>query len=480
MAGRKFSLSCSERQKVVRYDMYRFMNSLTGNLSAHSAVTRRLLALMFLGVIAVSSSASAQAFFLPTGADVHNTGKPRMATDSRGGLHVVSPMVAELGAVYAYCPWACDEPTDVASVDFTTEEYGAVSNAVITVGEDDAVHLLLATYDAVIYAVCVTNCGQANQWESAVIHQHDDDWEMTGNAFALDLYGRPRFLMHAYQAYLGMFAPDPGTRFFACDADCLNPASWQSALISEQSWLESTLLYDAANTAHVATVIPVEDADLVAYLSCAADCLNENVDNWPGLGLAEAYSDRYISEIAPAVSMALTSTGGVRMAFLGSDEGEPFLAYFECEFGCANGDGDDWSGMILLHSTDGSDFGDGIALTLDKEDNPRLAYTVSSSILLAHCSNDCAGDAGEDDWGLATVELASDIPPDDIFLYHNCTVGMWFLRQPAVVIGPTGLPAVAYRAEDISAGWTSPDPTKPSCPAGVDMTMNRLVVLDSY
>ncbi|MFA5551736.1 MAG: hypothetical protein WDA03_08990, partial [Trueperaceae bacterium] len=77
-------------------------------------------------------------------------------------------------------------------------------------------------------------------------------------------------------------------------------------------------------------------------------------------------------------------------------------------------------------------------------------------------------------------EMASDIPPDDIFLFHNCTVGMWFLRQPALAIQPNGLPVVAYRAEDISSGFTTPDPTKPACVAGVDMTLARLAVLGSY
>lgn len=456
------------------------MHSVIKRLSDYISKRHTVKVLVLMAAFVLAGNVFASAFFLPTGQDVHNTGQPRMAADSRGGVHIVSPMVAELGAVYAYCSSACADDSDVQAVDFYTEDYGAVSNAMIAVDSSDAVHLLLSTYDAVIYAVCTANCTQPNSWESAVIHENDRDWDITGNAFALDSEGRPRFLMHAYQAFLGMFAPEPGTRMFACDVDCLNVANWQSAMISEQSWIHSTLLYDTANTAHVATVIPVDDVDLVAYLSCAADCLNEEVDNWPGLGLAEAYSDLYITEIAPAVSMALTSDGAVRLAFLGRDEGEQFLAYFECDFGCTDADGESWYAMILLHSSEGSSFGDGISFALDQNDNPRLAYTVSSSILVAHCSNDCAGRFGGDDWGIAVAELSSDIPPDDIFLYHNCTVGMWFLRQPSLVVGANGLPVVAYRAEDISAGWTSPDPTKPACVTGVDMTMNRLAVLESY
>ena len=451
-------------------------------ISVSNGTSRAVLARIVLAscLISWAGFASAEAFFLPTGAEVHNTGDPRVAVDSSGGVHLTYPIIAGQGAVYAYCASACTEAEAFESMAFGTGELGAVHTALVAVDQDDRPHLLLSTYYSVVYATCAAGCAQTQNWESAVIYEHDNDWEMTGDAFALDPQGHPRFLMHAYQAYLGMFAPDPGTKFFACDVDCLEPANWTGSVISEQTWLESTLRYDAAGVAHVGTVIPLEDEDLVAYLNCSTDCGNEEVDNWPGVGLATAYSDLYIAEIQPAVSLAVTADGAVKLAFLGVDGEENFLGFFECQANCTEPNGSTWDGMMLLHSSTGSDFGDGISLVLDQQDRPRLAYTVSSSILVAYCDGDCVGRSGSDDWSLVAGELASDIPPDDIFLYHNCTVGMWFLRQPALAIQANGLPVLTYRAEDISAGWTSPDATKPGCAAGVDMTMTRLVVLDSY
>lgn len=74
--------------------------------------------------------------------------------------------------------------------------------------------------------------------------------------------------------------------------------------------------------------------------------------------------------------------------------------------------------------------------------------------------------------------MSSDIPPDDIFLYPNCTAGAWFLHSPSVALTPSGLPRVGYQARDVSGGWTTTDPTKPPCTAGTDMTLSRLAVME--
>lgn len=446
--------------------------------------SRSLLAKILISTCLILAAgvtpAFAEAFFLPTGDEVHNTGDPRLVVDVRGGMHLTYPLVAAQGVVYAYCAADCTSEERFETVTFYTDEFGGVDTALVAVDPAGRPHLLFSSHNAVMYATCEDPCGTTGQWESRVVFEHDGDWELTGDAFALDPQGRPRFLMHAYQAYLGIGQPEEGTMYFQCDQACADARNWTASVISEQSWLESTLRFDAQGTAHVATVIPVDDVELVAYLACSSDCGNEEVDNWPGLGLTMAYSDRYVAEIAPAVSLAVGTDGGVRLAFLGADGEENFLGYYECLADCTEPDGSTWEGLILLHSSDGSDLGDGLALVLDQRDRPRLAYTSSSSILVAYCDGDCVGRSGPDDWALVEGELASDIPADDIFLYYNCNVGFWFLRQPALALQQDGLPVVAYRAEDKSGGWTSPDPTKPSCPAGVDMTMTRLSVLDSY
>ncbi len=43
------------------------------------------------------------------------------------------------------------------------------------------------------------------------ILDHESKNEVSGEAFALDSQGNPRFLMHVYRAYLGVGQDDPFT-----------------------------------------------------------------------------------------------------------------------------------------------------------------------------------------------------------------------------------------------------------------------------
>lgn len=426
------------------------------------------------------ANAGAEAFFLPSGAEVHNTGDPQVRVDARGGIHLVYPLVAAAGAVYGYCPADCAGPDQVRTVTFTTDELGAVHTALLALDANDVPHVLISTGDAVLYGECEgPDCGDGASWRVAVVYRYDGDWELTGEAFAIDPRGGPTFLMHAYQAYLGLFAPPPGTRIFACAGGCLDAAAWRSSQVSEQSWLEPTLRFDASGAMHVAAVVPVEGDELVGYFRCDSGCLDGDPDAWPGVGVAYAFSDRYVEEVYPAVSLALTAAGGVRLAFFGLDGENRYLGYYECDANCTAGP-DGWTLTALLYGEGASDLGDGIDLALDAQGRPRLAYTVQGNILVAHCDVDCAGRDGTADWDLAVGELSDAIPADQVILEYNCTVAAWFLRQPSLAIDAAGLPVLAYRAEDISGGVSRPDPLRPACVAGVDMSLTRFNRLASY
>jgi hypothetical protein len=80
-------------------------------------------------------------------------------------------------------------------------------------------------------------------------------------------------------------------------------------------------------------------------------------------------------------------------------------------------------------------------------------------------------------WDDALVENSGSIPADKIFLWENCTIGAWFLHDPSIALTRNGLPRVGYQARDISGGFTRPDPTKPGCTPGTDMTFARLAVM---
>ena len=404
-------------------------------------------------------------FFLFSGEEVRNTTNPRIETDAGGGVHVVYPAYAVGDAFYAYCPSNCSSEDQASVVELPTE--GTVVNAMLALDTDGTPHVLLSTYLAVYYATCSGDCRQQSAWSVDSVLEHGGEFEVSGEAFALDPQGRPRFLMHPYRSLAGSAA---GAYLVACEADCSRAASWSSSQVSTQRWQESSLRYGADGTAHVATTATLEtDGDATAYLTCSADCDSEA--GWNGVALYKAFSDPYVSNIYPVASLALTDDGRPRMLAIGADDaGGGQLIYYECDTGCTDG-GDNWLLNVLIGSDAGNALGAGLDLTLDAADHPRLAYTANENILAASCDERC-GEGGEG-WSVAPVEMSADIPVDEIIPYYNCTVAAWFLREPSIAIGADGSPRVAYRAEDISGSLGSPDPNYPTCNTGADMTLTR-------
>lgn len=419
--------------------------------------------------------AQALRFFLAT-PEPDNTAAPTIEVDAQGGIHAVYPAYAGGGAYYAYCPADCGGPEDVSVVRLDSD--GTVANAMLALDPDGHPHVLLAAYAYVYYATCDGDCTDPASWSESEILKHDGDREVTGEAFALDREGHPRFLMHTYVAYLGIGQKAPETHYVTCDADCLDPASWSSHRIATQIWRSSQLRFDAQGHPRVATVAIVDggedapDWDLAAYAECLGDCTLET--SWQAVGLEAAFtSDVDAVSIHPAVSLALTRAGAPRILVLGKDDaGTRRLVYFACDQGCT---GDAWAGTVL---SDGDALGAGLDLTLDAADHPRFVYTFNYAIGLASCDEeDC--ESPEAPWDLVKVEAGADMSPDEIFLWPNCYVGAWFLHSPSIALTPDGAPRVGYQARDISGGWSNPDPDEPDCVAGTDMTWSRIALLSS-
>jgi len=408
-------------------------------------------------------------FFLPTG-EADNTINPTVETDARGNLHMLYPAYAGGDAYYATCAGNCEDEREVKVVVLPTE--GTVDNAMLALGADGKPRVLLSTYLRVYYGVCTGDCTQASGWSLSVILEHGSDQQVSGEAFALTADGRPRFLIHTYRAFVYGQKP-PKTYYAQCDAQCLTPEGWRYDLIVEQIWEESTLRLDAQDRPRVATVARVsteEGTVLVgAYVACDAAC--ESAESWKPVPLQRAWSDPWYSEIDAAVSLALTRSGAPRVLLLAqTPEGQRALVYAECDAACT--DAASWRGGFVNES---DQLGAGLDLALDAQDRPRFVYTAAGNILLAHCDERCT--AQDAPWKLAEVEMGEDMPADDIFLYPNCTVAAWFLRHPSLAMGKDDLPRVVYRAEDISGGMGNPDPTKPGCTAGADMTLTRYAQL---
>lgn len=412
-------------------------------------------------------------FFLPTG-EPDNTAAPTVEVDEGGGIHMIYPAYAGGDAYYGYCPVGCAGPDDVSVVRLPTD--GTTANAMLALDAEGHPQVLLSTFATVDYATCDGDCTDASSWTVSTILKHDGDREVTGEAFALDPQGRPRFLMHTYVALLGIGQKAPETHYVTCDAECHDPASWGMHRISGQIWRSSKLLFDAQGRPRAATAAIVSgengapEQTIVAYAECNDDCTEESA--WLATGLELAFATEYDAvAVKPAVSMDLTTAGAPRIAAMSQYEGVRNIVYLACDSDCV---GDGWSGVIL---TEGDDLGPGVDLALDADDHPRFVYTFDYNIGLAHCEEDRC-ETPEAPWDLVKVELGGEMPPDEIFLYPNCNVSAWFLHSPSLAITDDGRPHVGYQARDISGGWSNPDPDDtPDCVAGTDMTWSRLALL---
>jgi len=413
-------------------------------------------------------------FFLPT-SEPDNTSAPTLEVDAAGGIHAVYPAYAGGNAYYAYCPAGCEGSEDVSVVALPTD--GTVSNAMLALDATGRPSVLLSTFQYVYYASCVGDCNVASSWTTTKILDHAGDREVTGEAFALDPQGRPRFVMHTYVAYLGIGQKAPETHYVTCDvANCHDPASWSSFPIAGQIWQSSHLRFDAQGKIHLATVARVEQegqasVDSAAYVSCAGDCAVDT--NWVGHGLVPAFSSLTdVVTIKPAVSLALTRAGAPRVLALGINEaGMRDVVYLACNGDCTNPQA--WAGTILSES---DDIGAGLDLALDAQDRPRFVYTFDYNIGMAACDVEPC-EASDAPWSLTKVELGSEMSPDEIFLWPNCNVGAWFLHSPSIALAPNGEARVGYQARDISGGWSNPDPYEPDCVAGTDMTWSRMAIV---
>lgn len=415
----------------------------------------------------------ASKFFLPTG-QPDNTSAPTVEVDAQGNTHALYPAYARGGAYYAFCGAGCTGPETTKVVKLDTD--ATVANAMIALDSAGRPRVLLSSYAKVYYATCDADCGERASWKMDVILDHGSQREISGEALALDPKGHPRFLMHTYRAYLGIGQKAPETLWLTCEEDCTSAASWTSSVIAKEIWEGTHLRFDASGRARVATSteVTVEGTkrQMAAYVECEGDCTKE--DSWKGIGLGPVYtSETEVVSVKPTVTMALTRAGAPRIAYMGkNDAGKKQIVYMGCDASCS---ADNWKATAL---SDHEKVAAGLDLALDGSDHPRIAYNLDFNIALLSC-DDAHCESGESKWELAKVEMSSELPADQIFLETNCTIGAWFFHHPSIALTPSGQPRIGYQARDISGGFSKPEPNKPGCTAGTDMTWSRLAMMPS-
>jgi hypothetical protein len=176
----------------------------------NSFIRASYLTVLFCLLISFAN-AQATPFFLTTGEELVNTFAPTVETDAQGNVHMVYPAYIPDGAFYAYCPADCTAPEQLSVVRFPTPEDGTAGNAMLALDANGLPQVLIATGTTVYYATCSGDCRQESSWTLSKILDHAGERELTGEAFALDPQGRPRFIIHAYRAMFGIGAPEPGT-----------------------------------------------------------------------------------------------------------------------------------------------------------------------------------------------------------------------------------------------------------------------------
>lgn len=268
--------------------------------------------------------------------------------------------------------------------------------------------------------------------------EHAGAKEVTGEAFALDREGRPRFLAHTYVAKLGIGQKTPETHWVSCDTACDDASSWTSSKIASEMWQSPSLRFDAENRAKVAAVVRVEMSqsssgkDVGAYIEAQGDPSKES--SWKGIafGLAHSSSVKAVP-MPPTIAMALTKTGAPRVVYMGTDSqtsGKRQITFMACDTDCTE---DKWQGQLV---TDDDRIQAGLDLALDAKDQPRVVYSLDFNIGIASFDGT--------KWDSAKVEAGGDMPTDRIFLWDNCTVGAWFLHSPSIAITPDGQARVGY------------------------------------
>lgn len=424
-----------------------------------------------------TASAPSARFFLPTG-EPTNTAAPVLEVDTVGNTHLVYPAYAGGNAFYGFCAaGTCKDGDDVAMVQFATE--GAVGDAMLALTRDGKPRVLLATSQQVYFGSCDARCSDEASWSFGPIMKLDE-LAVTGEAFALDPQGKPRFLVHGYRNQFYPLTPRRAeTLLAACDSNCNQAVSWTSSKIADKEiWQGSSLRYDARGGAHVATFVYAygENAGpaISAYLSCASNCSAEG--SFKGIGFLAPYeSSTEAVGMNPAISLALTKSGAPRIAqIVKTPEGKKRIAYFACDTSCQSDAG--WTGGGIFEA---DAIHAGIDLALDADDRPRIAHTMNYDIVLTYCDEaTCTGENSS--WESTYVEKGAEIPADDIFLEWNCTIGSWFLHSPSIALASDGKPRVGYQSRDVSGGFSQADINKPRCVAGTDMTWSRLGLMTNY
>jgi hypothetical protein len=407
------------------------------------------------------------------------TAHPTVKVDPAGGVHIVFvPQSAVQGsparpAYYAYCAANC---TNAAS--FTIVHLGdGVDLATLALDPAGHPRLLLrvpAQSGAVFvfqYWACDSNCLVRSQWSSGNIgfaYARQVGWvEPFIRSFAVDHLGRPRFVY--YDAGADSEDPHWGAFYAYCNAGCTAAANWYEVrLLADSQARDFALAFSPTGQPRLAYATYNRDtlAQPVGYAECNQEC--QVAANWSGILLADTASAS-VSHFA-AFALGVDSHGRPRLALytgtgLGGSLAPNTLYYLACNAtNCAQSQA--WSSLNLnFPQTQGEE---GVALTLDAQDRPRIAYhapvAAGFGLNYAWCDGNC--DSSAQGWRYEEIEASEEvnqelpIPPAPGCSFPQCnppvppcTISTWDTGvRPSLALDSAGNPRIAYDADHGQGG----------------------------
>lgn len=443
-------------------------------------------------VAVVSSPPAIGGFFIIPSPDIDlPTSHPTMAVDPAGGVHVAfTPTSATQNnpgrpVYYAYCPANCAGPAA-----FTLLRLGdGVDFASLALTPAGQPRLLVRKPVQSVYLFqywqCDSQCTILAGWSSGDLgytYARPVGWvEAFIHSFALDHLGRPRFVY--YDNGADYQDPHWGAFYAWCDANCTIPANWYETRLLDDSYASDFDLAFGPNGQPRLVYVTFDSQNLVqqvAFAECNQSC--QSGANWSKIVVADTASAS-VTHWA-TFSLAVDAHGKPRLAlYTGTGQGGSLapnsLYYLACDATQCAAD-QAWSALNLnLPQTQGEE---GVALALDSQNRPRIAYhaplAAGFGLRYAWCNSNCASTA--QDWQSQEVESSEEvnaelpIPPRPGCSFPQCnppippcTLSTWDSGvRPALALDAQGHPRIAYDADHLQGG---------ACGAFTDTKLTRFI-----
>ena len=424
--------------------------------------------------------APAKGFFIVPTPDIElPTSHPTVKVDPAGGVHVVfTPQSATIDnpvrpAYYAYCPANCASPAAFKIIQLGD----GVDFAALDLDPQGRPRILmrLPVQSGAVYLFqfwgCDADCTNPARWSGDSIgyaYARQTGWvESFIHSFALDHQGRPRFIY--YDAGANTEDPHWGVFYAYCNTDCTSPANWyETRLLDDNHARDFDLEFSPSGQPRLAFATYNSEivAQPVIYIECNMNC--ENTANWAGFVLANTVSAG-VTHFAE-FDLEVATDGRPRLALYtgtgsGGDLPPNTLFYLACPAGnCALETS--WTAISPgLPTTHGEA---GLALALDGQNRPRLAYhapmAAGFGLSYAWCDANCEGSAAG--WQTKKLEASETVnnelpvPPWPGCPFPNCnppipgcTVSTWDSGvRPSLALDADGRPRIAYDADHHQGG----------------------------